>query len=657
MRSIQRNNDQFVTMVIFCIIGVFLARADSVFAGSPVKDSDKRITILCYHHISPDPPNDPITITEDLFAQQIEYLKTHGYHFISAQDLFDAQKGKKVLPEKPVLLTFDDAYISYYDFVVPLLSSLGIPSVVAVVSQWIDDPPPKLVAPLMSWKQLREVAQNPLVEIASHTFGLHGGIQYTPQGNIGPAAAVFEYYPQQQRFETDAEFRSRISADMLFQKRLLKEKTGKSPRILVWPYGRYNKIGIEEAQRNGMPITFTTEEGFNSVDDLYAARRFFLEYGTMANFIKFITMKNPLPMIRAVQVDLDLIYDPLPAQMNKNLGRLIDRLVAMKVNTVFLQAFADPDGDGIVKSTYFPNTVLPVRANIFPWACHQLSIRNMDVYAWMPTLNLRLSDQRLQEELSIRDCTDGKLRSKLSPFHPYTKEILGNLYADLARHSMIAGILFQDDAVLDDHEDCSSSALAAFYKDREDIKDHVVSLSCAVDTAPEHDEPSWVKFKTSKLAELLKHLKWVTRRYRPEARFARNIFAEAILNPASEEWFAQSFELYLKDYDYTVVMAYPQMEGHDSDSITWLESLLKAADTNVTSLSKTIFKVQTFDWRNNRWVGHDELIREIRTLEEGGARHIGYYPDDVFEDKPRLQSIKMEMSVRDFPFVPKGIIE
>ncbi len=640
------------TSLLVCIV-------KPVNAESTAQNYKKKIIILCYHHITHGPPTDPITIPEGLFADQIEYLRTHGYNFISAQDLLDAQKGRKTLPQKPVLLTFDDAYVSYYNFVVPFLTRLGIPSVVGVVGRWIDHPPPKLVAPVMSWRQLRELARNPLVEIASHTFGLHRGLRYTPQGNVGPAATVFEYYPREHRYETDAEFKRRLGADMLFQKRLFEEKLGKPPRILVWPYGHYNKIGVEVARRYGMPITLTTEEGLNSVEDLKAARRFFIEYDTMENFIKFVTMKNPQPMIRAVQVDLDLIYDSSSAQMNRNLSMLIDRLVAMKVNTVFLQAFADPDGDGVVDSTYFPNRVLPVRANIFPWACHQLSIRKIKVYAWMPTLKIRLPDRKLQKEISVRDCRNGKSRSKLSPFHPKTRGLLKRLYEDLARHSQIAGVLFQDDAVLDDDEDCNPYALDSFYHSGSPAgpMDSDENASFGPGNVPSPNEPSWITFKTGQLAELLGDLEVSVRRYRPEARFARNIFAEAVLNPESEKWFSQSFGRYMHDYNYAVVMAYPQMEGHSNDACTWLEDLLTAARSKDHGLSKTIFKVQTFDWRQNRWVVNNNLIREIRVLEEGGARHIAYYPDDVFANRPRFRSIKMEMSVRDFPFVPKGVIE
>src|SRR3546814_10193070 len=79
--------------------------------------------------------------------------------------------------------------------------------------------------------------------------------------------------------------------------------------------------------------------------------------------------------LRAVHVDLDYVYDPDPAQTDRNLGILVQRIADMGVNTVFLQAFADPEGDGLVRSLYFPNRWLPMRADLFNRVAWQLRNR------------------------------------------------------------------------------------------------------------------------------------------------------------------------------------------------------------------------------------------------------------------------------------------
>lgn len=607
--------------------------------------SKKDILVLTYHHISKGFFNNFDTNTQKTLAQQIEYLRTHGYHFISVEDLVRAKKGIKKLPSKPVLLTFDDAYKSFYEFVFPLLKRLNCPAMVAVVGYWVNHPPKDLVAPVMSWKQLKEVSKSGLVEIASHTFRLHGEITYTPQGNVTAPVAALRYFPDRKRYETVEEYRERLRADFKIQKRLFREKLGFSPRVLVWPYGRFNEIAINEALQNGMIFTFGTEAGFNSLEDLAAGKRFYIsaDMANMEEFIDFIEQKYLPNQLRVVQADLDLIYDPnSPEQTDKNLGFLIDRLVAMGVDTVFLQAFADPEGTGIVKSVYFPNRYLPVRADIFAHACHQIMIRGISVYAWMPTLGIELPNRKLREKLGLRKRVNGSIKietQRLSPFLSETQEILAGLYEDLSSHALVSGVLFQDDARLADEEGFSQSAIRKFYK--------TVHKEKNVDLFPETNDPRWIAFKTQTLDDLLEALKARVKTYRPYAKFARNIFSEAVLNPGSQEWFAQSYPSMLKNYDYVVIMAYPEMENTKNPR-KWLESLTKMVKSYPQGIQKTIFKIQTYDWQKENWINTDTVLKWMRELEAWGVWHLAYYPDDVFENEPKLEKVRLEMSTKEF---------
>ncbi len=604
----------------------------------------KNILVLTYHHITTGPITSPDTNTQKTLAQQIEFLRTHGYHFVSVEDLIKAAKGRKVLPSKPVLLTFDDAYVSFYNFVLPLLKELHCPAMVAVVGHWIDHPPLKyLVAPLMTWKQLRDVSKSGWVEVASHTYNLHHSVQYTPQGNVTAAVAALQYFPGKHRYETVEEYRRRIRQDFEHQKTQFIKKLGIAPRVLVWPYGRYNKIALKIAKRAGMFFTFSTEEGLNSLDDLQqAGKRFYIEanLASMDRFISFIELKELPDQHRVAQVDLDLIYDPhSPKQTDKNLGRLIDRLVALGVDTVFLQAFADPDGDGIVKSVYFPNHYLPVRADIFGHACHQIMIRGINVYAWMPTLGIQLpkKERKKGECVYIRTGNTFKMDPyHLSPFSPDTRRILRGLYEDLAAHSLISGILFQDDACLSDEEDFNPLALKKFRE-----------LTGKKNAIPSADNPQWIALKTNAIDALLASLNDAVKVFRPNAKFARNIFSEAVLNPQSQAWLAQSYPDMLRHYDYVVIMAYPEMEKVKCP-IPWLKALVSKVKKYPKGLKKTIFKLQTYDWQRERWIDSRVILKRLRRLEALGVMHLAYYPDNVFKNQPVLKLMRPEMSTREF---------
>jgi len=610
--------------------------------------------VVCYHNVPMKAhPDNSYGVSQNIFIEQMEYLRTHGYHPVSLDDILSVSEGKQDLPHNPILLTFDDAYISYYEFVFPVLRKFGYPSVLAVVGSWIDHPPDGLPEPLMSWHQIRDVAKSGLVEIASHTYDLHKGIQYNPQGNVGPAVNVFAFDPDIETYETEDKYRARIESDFVAQKSLFKRKLGITPSAIVWPYGKFNHISIEVAQKAGCRTTFTLEEGVAHMERLQAINRNLILNEPMQNFIKKVAnLYEDKSLTRAVQVDLDLVYDPNSyEETDKNLGKLIDRLVTMKVNTVFLQAFADPDGTGNVKSVYFTNRVLPVKADIFSHAVHQMIIRDMMVYAWMPTLSIVLPDKELNESLRVCELDQGNIRlsrswyKRLTPFSPKVRELVRTMYEDLAAHSQIHGVLFQDDAYLTDKEDYHPLAVSIYKANfGEDI------MPDDLDRDPEL-AMNWAKFKTEVLIDFTKTLMEVVRKYRPEAKFARNLYAPVLTDPESEMWFAQNYEFFLQKYDQVVIMAYPQMEGIRRPSV-WLRELVNKAKRYPKGSEKTVFKVQAYDWSRNTWIEDGILLEEIRDILATGGRHIAYYPDNFLLDKPMAKKIRREMSTRIYPFIP-----
>ncbi|MFW6147476.1 MAG: poly-beta-1,6-N-acetyl-D-glucosamine N-deacetylase PgaB [Thermodesulfobacteriota bacterium] len=637
--------------VFICILTAVVLSLPSTILSKEIRDGE--FLVLCYHNVPIKvKPDNSYGVSQNIFIEQMEYLRTHGYQPISLDDIAKARKNKKALPDKPVLLTFDDAYISYYTFVFPVLETFGYPSVLAVVGAWIDNPPDTLAEPLMNWDQIRDVAQSDLVEIASHTYDLHKGIRYNPQGNIAPAVNVFAFDPAKEAYEREDDYRARIESDFIMQNRLFQDKLGVIPRAIVWPYGKFNLISIEEASKAGYVFTLTLEEGAAHVKRPHAINRNMVLHEPIENFIENLSIlyKDKSP-VRAAQIDMDLVYDPSSyEETDKKLGELIDRLVDMEINTVFLQAFADPKGTGDIKSVYFANRVLPVKADIFSHAVHQMIIRDMTVYAWMPTLSIILPDKELNECLRVSELHEGIVRpstswyKRLTPFSPTVKDIVRILYEDLAAHSQIQGILFQDDAYLSNTEDFHPLALSA-YKTAfgEDISPDKLTRDPKL-------AMNWAHFKTKTLINFTKEMMEGVRKYRPEAKFARNLYAPVLTNPESELWFAQNYELSLRDYDYVAIMAYPQMEEIEH-SYAWLRKLVSQAKQYPAWLEKTIFKVQAYNWNTEQWIEDHNLLEEIRSILAAGGRHVAYYPDNFLLDKPMVETIKLEMSTCAYPFI------
>jgi biofilm PGA synthesis lipoprotein PgaB len=620
--------------------------------ASPGLASDKFI-VLGYHDIS-EKVTAPDDVPPDLFVRQLEYFKTHGYQPVSAQDLLQAAAGRKALPEQAIFLTFDDAYRSFYTVVFPLLKLYRYPAMLMVVTSWIDGekPPEYRGKEFMTWDQIKEVAASGLVTVASHSHQLHKYVVSNPQGNLEPAPNTFVYDPKTRKYEAEEHFRARIRDDLRRSQEVLSGRLGAKPFALAWPFGAYNRLGLEEAKKLGFTMFFTLARGFGEVKKLDAINRLYLLPNPMweEEFKQSLAkgLKETSP-IRAAQIDLDTIVNPHSyEESDYNLGLLIDRLVALGVNHVFLQGFCDRKGTGNVSSLYFYNRVLPVEMDFLSHAVNRIKARDIKVSVWMPALAFELPDASLNEKLKVRRMENGRLTipasgyRRLSPFAGESLEISRAIFRDLSAYVNFDGILFQDDAVLDDKEDFHPAATQAA---REVLGMELTEE--AVRQAPAKDR--WVELKTATLNKFLEGLTATVHTYRPGARIARNIYSEVLTDPAAKDWFSQDLQSYLRDYDYTVIMAYSRMEkvfGRFRQR-SWLEQLVARVNRE-NGLDKAIFKVQTYNWRQRRWLETETVRWELRCLLAAGAKHLAYYPDDVFENRPRWQTLADTISGREF---------
>jgi biofilm PGA synthesis lipoprotein PgaB len=116
-------------------------------------------------------------------------------------------------------------------------------------------------------------------------------------------------------------------------------------------------------------------------------------------------------------------------------------------------------------------------------------------------------------------------------------------------------------------------------------------------------------------------------------RTARNLYAQVVLNPHAESWYGQSLDDALRDYDFTAVMAMPWMEkAQDPDA--FLAKLVEAVKQKPEGLRKVLFELQSTDWNTRRDVPSTVLAQQITRLYQLGARHVGYYPDNMHRGTP-----------------------
>ncbi len=126
-----------------------------------------RIPIFLYHYVEyvhNDPGRQKLNIPPNVLISQIETLKNAGYTFITPDDLESALSRKEKLPQKVVMLTFDDGYMDFYTNVFPILQKEQVKVIFYIVPNFLDRPN------FMFTFQLKEVAKSPFVEIGAHTM-------------------------------------------------------------------------------------------------------------------------------------------------------------------------------------------------------------------------------------------------------------------------------------------------------------------------------------------------------------------------------------------------------------------------------------------------------------------------------------------------------
>lgn len=134
---------------------------------------------LMYHKIGDPPPGSALAklwVRAADFRRQISYLKEHGHTSITFSDWRDAEKGLKALPEKPVLITFDDGYMNNFELAYPILRESGMKGNVFLVYETMDghnawhDPASEPWLKMLTWEMVRQMQDCGVIEFGSHTM-------------------------------------------------------------------------------------------------------------------------------------------------------------------------------------------------------------------------------------------------------------------------------------------------------------------------------------------------------------------------------------------------------------------------------------------------------------------------------------------------------
>ncbi len=237
------------------------------------------LPIIMYHGVlENDAKQGRYVISPALLESDLAYLKQQGYTTVTVGDLLDYVDKGTSLPDKPIMLTFDDGYYNNYRYAYPLLQKYGMTAVIAPIVRWTafySETPSEQDRPLYShvtFAQIAEMVQSGTVEIQNHSYDMHYTAAGKRKGTLRLAGETEESY--------EAAFRE----DVQKAQTLLTEQAGVTPTAFAYPFGAIEE-GTEDILRElGFRATFTSESRINRLtrdpDCLYGLGRYLRPLGS-----------------------------------------------------------------------------------------------------------------------------------------------------------------------------------------------------------------------------------------------------------------------------------------------------------------------------------------------------------------------------------------
>lgn len=216
-----------------------------------------KVPILMYHYVEyntdeKDYLRDSLNIEPHIFERQILSLKQNGYSIVTPNQIY----GTKNKYKKPIILSFDDGYEDFYTDVFPLLKKHNVPAVSYIIVNSIGKPN------YMNLEQISEISKSGLVEFGSHTMN-HSWLK--------------------------GQSEEKINSELVTSKTELENLLNLKITSVAYPYGVYDSLVLQFAQKAGYTNAVSTDEGVSdSVADLYKLKRIRPGYNVGSNLVYLI---------------------------------------------------------------------------------------------------------------------------------------------------------------------------------------------------------------------------------------------------------------------------------------------------------------------------------------------------------------------------------
>lgn len=215
------------------------------------------VPIIMYHNIlKSNSRSSKFIVTENQFEEDLKYLKEKGYNTVVMEDLVAYVYDNKPLPEKPIVLSFDDGYYNNYVYAYPLLKEYGFRGVLSVIGYYTDlyteNGEKNENYSHVTWDDIKEMSTSGVIELQNHSYNLHS----TDKGRNGS---------KKKKGESEEEYKKILTEDLKKLQTNFEEKMNQTPSTYTYPFGSVSEASYDIIKEMGFKCSLSCESGINNV--------------------------------------------------------------------------------------------------------------------------------------------------------------------------------------------------------------------------------------------------------------------------------------------------------------------------------------------------------------------------------------------------------
>ena len=228
----------------------------TAFADEEVStDSNSvQVPILLYHGIGYEEGNS-LVVTPETFEAQMAALAEAGYTALFFSDLVSYVEQGTALPEKCVVITFDDGYENNYEYAMPILEKYGMKATVHVIGVSVGKDSYKdtgvAIYPHFDAEQAAEMLASGVIDLQSHSFDMHQSHGLDEDARLGVL---------QKEGESESGYIAALRSDFALSKALLAD-LGADVTCFAYPQGYYTELSEAILREEGVKVTLSVNDG------------------------------------------------------------------------------------------------------------------------------------------------------------------------------------------------------------------------------------------------------------------------------------------------------------------------------------------------------------------------------------------------------------